>query len=52
MPELERMLTRLGEELDWPPTPDLAAGVMPRLDEERTAEPASTAPVRGAGPSR
>jgi hypothetical protein len=33
MPELERMLTRLGEELDWPPTPDLAGGVMARLDE-------------------
>jgi hypothetical protein len=40
MPELERMLTRLGEELDWPPTPELAPGVMPRLDEERPAEPA------------
>jgi hypothetical protein len=44
MPELERMLTRLGEELDWPPTPDLAAGVMPRLDEERPAEPAFDRP--------
>ena len=52
MPELERMLTRLGEELDWPPTPDLAAGVMPRLDEERRRSRPSNAPVRGAGPSR
>jgi hypothetical protein len=31
MPELERMLSALGEELDWPPTPDLAPGVMERL---------------------
>jgi hypothetical protein len=27
------MLTRLGGELEWPPTPDLAPGVMARLDE-------------------
>lgn len=33
MPELERMLSRLGEELDWPPTPDLAARVSARLEE-------------------
>jgi hypothetical protein len=33
MPELEQALTRLGEELDWPPTPDLAPGVLGRLDE-------------------
>jgi hypothetical protein len=33
MPELERMLTRLGEQLEWPPTPDLAPGVRARLDE-------------------
>jgi hypothetical protein len=33
MPELERMLERLGEELDWPATPDLAASVMGRLHE-------------------
>src|SRR4051794_41660124 len=31
MPELERMLAAVGEELDWPPTPDLAPGVMERL---------------------
>jgi len=33
MPELERMLSRLGEELAWPETPDLAANVSTRLDE-------------------
>ena len=33
MPELERMLTRLGEELAWPETRDLAANVASRLDE-------------------
>jgi hypothetical protein len=32
MPELDRMLMRLGEQLDWPDTPDLAASVMHRLD--------------------
>jgi hypothetical protein len=32
MPELERRLARLGEELDWPATPDLTAGVMGRLE--------------------
>src|SRR5919107_156115 len=35
MTELERALTRLGEELDWPATPDLAAGVGARLAEPR-----------------
>jgi hypothetical protein len=34
MPELERMLSSLGREVDWPPTPDLAGRVMTRLDEE------------------
>jgi hypothetical protein len=33
MPELERMLTRLGDELDWPATPDLAASVTSRLEQ-------------------
>jgi len=33
MPELERMLTQLGDELGWPETPDLAANVASRLDE-------------------
>jgi len=39
MPELERMLARLGEELDWPPTPDLARSVMARIDVEAATEP-------------
>jgi hypothetical protein len=38
MPELERRLSHLGEQLDWPPTPDLSSSVMGRLDE----------PARGA----
>ena len=33
MPELERMLSRLGDELDWPPTPDVAASVTSRLEQ-------------------
>jgi hypothetical protein len=37
MPELERMLSRLGEELDWPATPDLAGSVRARLEEDRAA---------------
>ena len=31
MSELERQLTQLGRELDWPPTPELAASVTGRL---------------------
>jgi hypothetical protein len=31
MPELERTLTRIGRELDWPKTPDLASSVTARL---------------------
>jgi hypothetical protein len=31
MPELERLLTQLGREIDYPPTPDLAAVVTVRL---------------------
>src|SRR4051794_33632189 len=38
MPELERMLSRLGDQVDWPTTPDLAPGVMARLDEAPLAE--------------
>jgi hypothetical protein len=38
MPELERMLASVGEEIAWPPTPDLTPGVMARLE----AEPAAT----------
>jgi hypothetical protein len=33
MPELERTLARLGGELDWPDTPDLASRVTERLRE-------------------
>jgi hypothetical protein len=33
MPELERMLTELGRDLDWPETPDLAPRVRARLAE-------------------
>jgi hypothetical protein len=35
MPELERMLTALGDELDWPVAPDLAPAVMERIAEPR-----------------
>jgi hypothetical protein len=41
MPELEQTLTRIGRELDWPETPDLAASVTARLR-------ALTAPEREA----
>jgi len=43
MPELERTLTRLGAELDWPETPDLAASVTARL-----AQPAGEARAEAA----
>ena len=33
MPELERMLTQVGRELDWPDTPDLGPRVRARLAE-------------------
>ncbi|MBA3263804.1 MAG: hypothetical protein H0T69_15275 [Thermoleophilaceae bacterium] len=46
MPELERMLSHLGEELAWPRTPDLAASVIERLDE-----PAAEAPAVGEAPA-
>ena len=39
MPELERMLTQLGRELDWPDTPDLA-GVLPPAQLRRGGGPA------------
>jgi hypothetical protein len=39
MPELERMLLQLGEELDWPATPDLSAGVMGRLEHPARRPP-------------
>jgi hypothetical protein len=37
MPELERMLSQIGAELDWPPAPDLAGGVMERIEERPAA---------------
>ena len=50
MPEPERMLTRLGAELDWPETPDLAASVTARLEEP--ACEAAASPVAGRPPGR
>jgi hypothetical protein len=44
MPELERMLTQLGQELAWPETPDLAGSVMTRLEAERPERPAGARP--------
>ncbi len=38
MPELERMLASVGEEIAWPPTPELARSVMARLEAEPPAE--------------
>src|SRR4051812_2518380 len=52
MTELEQRLSQLREELDWPRTPDIARGVMARLEGEarapaaRDEEPARTAPRR------
>ena len=40
MTELERALVALGRELDFPPTPDLAAGVRERLGRRRRWRPA------------
>jgi hypothetical protein len=37
MSELERRLTALGRDLDWPPTPDLASAVAARLPEAAPA---------------
>ncbi|MEA2418771.1 MAG: hypothetical protein QOE60_977 [Thermoleophilaceae bacterium] len=42
MPELERRLTRLADDIEWPETPDLAGRVMDRLE----AEPAEGRPPR------
>ena len=41
MPELERLLTGLGRELDYPPTPDLAGAVARRLAPEPPRKPFS-----------
>jgi hypothetical protein len=35
MPDLELQLAELGRGLDWPPTPDLASAVRPRLGRRR-----------------
>jgi hypothetical protein len=43
MPELERRLTQLGRELDYPPTPDLGGAVASRL---RAVEPERAKAVR------
>ena len=37
MTDLERRLTQLARELDWPPTPDLASSLSERLASERPA---------------
>jgi hypothetical protein len=51
MPELERMLEQLREEVDWPRTPDLAGSVMARIAEEREAEAEGGRPAaRGPAP--
>ena len=39
MPELDRMLTQLGRELEYPPTPDLARGVAGRVRAGAAATP-------------
>jgi hypothetical protein len=44
MPDLERRLRQLGDELAWPETPDLAGAVATRLP---TANPRPAAPRRG-----
>jgi hypothetical protein len=48
MPELERMLSRLGDELDWPATPDLTASVMARIERAEPPAPEGAAPERAA----
>ena len=53
MPELERMLTQLGRQLDYPATPDLAGVVTARLREADTGRtPIAPAPpaAEPAGP--
>jgi hypothetical protein len=54
MPELERLLTQLGRDLDYPPTPDLAAAVAARLrgvePGSAGAEAAPPAPAEAAPP--
>jgi hypothetical protein len=38
MPDLEQTLTRIGRELEWPETPDLASTVVARLQAARAGE--------------
>jgi hypothetical protein len=45
MPDLERTLASLGEEIAWPPTPDLARSVIARLEAEADAERAGERPA-------
>ena len=42
MPDLEQTLTRIGRELEWPETPDLAASVTARLRAAAEAVPPAT----------
>ena len=51
MPELERMLTQLGGELDYPPTPELAPRVAARVAAGARSDP-RRAQGRGLGPRR
>ncbi|HEX2126670.1 MAG TPA: hypothetical protein VHF45_08945, partial [Thermoleophilaceae bacterium] len=44
MPEVERTLTQLGRELEYPPTPDLATPVAGRLRAGGAAAPAGERP--------
>ncbi len=46
MSELERQLTRLGRELDWPATPELAPAVSARLRAQDAPGTRSAAPAR------
>ena len=49
MRDLEQTLVRIGRELDWPETPDLASSVMARLEAMPAAEGSEPAPP-GARP--
>ena len=53
MPELERMLTALRNEIAWPETPDLARSVMARLEGEPAAgAERAERPAHGDAPAR
>jgi hypothetical protein len=47
VPELERVLTELGRELDWPETPELAGRVRARLAEQAPPRPRRLLPPFG-----